>query len=120
MNKHEMIIQIKNFVTTDFSDILTSEVKILKLHALTSCGLVSGEVLSLEELQKIVNSNGSNLSSFSINPFACAFKMVNATEEIYNDILPLKNVEIFTNNSIFKFQYLILFHDQITGITATP
>ena len=93
----------------------------LRLSFVTGGGIITGDIMTLEELKEEFLGFASNkkehetLSDF--NPLSLVLRENDLQNSIYDSFLPLKDVSITNLEHVTKLNFLALFYDEIIGVT---
>ena len=94
----------------------------LRLSFVTGGGIITGDIMTLEELKEEFLGFGSNKkeheSLSEVNPLSLVLRDNDLQNSIYDSFLPLKDVSIANSEHITKLSFLALFYDEVIGVTV--
>ncbi|MHA4989115.1 hypothetical protein [Cetobacterium somerae] len=94
----------------------------IRLSFVTGGGIITGDIMTLEELKEEFLGFGSNKreheSLSEVNPLSLVLHDNDLQNSIYDSFLPLRDVSIANSEHITKLNFLALFYDEIIGITV--
>ncbi|WP_448821443.1 hypothetical protein [Cetobacterium sp.] len=97
----------------------------IRLSFVTGGGIITGDIMSLEELRAEFLSFGSNVANkkeheslAEVNPLSLVLHDNDLQNSIYDSFLPLRDVSITNSEHVTKLNFLALFYDEIIGVTA--
>lgn len=94
----------------------------IRLSFVTGGGIITGDIMTLEELKEEFLAFGSNKkeheSLSEVNPLSLVLHDNDLQNSIYDSFLPLRNVSIANSEHITKLNFLALFYDEIIGVTV--
>lgn len=102
----------------------------IRLSFVTGGGIITGDIMSLEELRAEFLSFGSNVANKNVankkeheslaevNPLSLVLHDNDLQNSIYDSFLPLRDVSITNSEHVTKLNFLALFYDEIIGVTA--
>lgn len=94
----------------------------IRLSFVTGGGIITGDIMTLEELKEeflVFGSNKKEHESLSeVNPLSLVLHDNDLQNSIYDSFLPLRDVSIANSEHITKLNFLALFYDEIIGVTV--
>lgn len=94
----------------------------IRLSFVTGGGIITGDIMTLEELKEEFLGFGSNKrepeSLSEVNPLSLVLHDNDLQNSIYDSFLPLRDVSIANSEHITKLNFLALFYDEIIGVTV--
>ncbi|MGL5367618.1 MAG: hypothetical protein ACRDAG_04870 [Cetobacterium somerae] len=94
----------------------------IRLSFVTGGGIITGDIMTLEELKEEFLAFGSNKkdheSLSEVNPLSLVLHDNDLQNSIYDSFLPLKDVSIANSEHITKLNFLALFYDEVIGVTV--
>ena len=94
----------------------------IRLSFVTGGGIITGDIMTLEELKEEFLAFGSNKkeheSLSEVNPLSLVLHDNDLQNSIYDSFLPLRDVSIANSEHITKLNFLALFYDEIIGVTV--
>lgn len=94
----------------------------IRLSFVTGGGIITGDIMTLEELKEEFLAFGSNKkeheSLSEVNPLSLVLHDNDLQNSIYDSFLPLRDVSIANSERITKLNFLALFYDEIIGVTV--
>lgn len=95
----------------------------IRLSFVTGGGIITGDIMTLEELKEEFLAFGSNKkdheSLSEVNPLSLVLHDNDLQNSIYDSFLPLRDVSIANSEHITKLNFLALFYDEIIGVTVS-
>lgn len=95
----------------------------IRLSFVTGGGVITGDIMTLEELKEEFLAFGSNKkdheSLSEVNPLSLVLHDNDLQNSIYDSFLPLRDVSIANSEHITKLNFLALFYDEIIGVTVS-
>lgn len=95
----------------------------IRLSFVTGGGIITGDIMTLEELKEEFLAFGSNKkdheSLSEVNPLSLVLHDNDLQNSIYDSFLPLRDVSITNSEHITKLNFLALFYDEIIGVTVS-
>lgn len=117
-SKKEFINLLNSLSTINENGINTTS---LQLVFLTSLGVIQGKLITKEDVEEdIVKKTGDNHGEMNLAHILKPkfnFNDLGQQSLIENDYVLLKNVKIISGNTNYNLSYLILFFEQIIGVT---
>ncbi|MBC2853515.1 hypothetical protein [Cetobacterium sp. 2G large] len=94
----------------------------IRLSFVTGGGIITGDIMTLEELKEEFLAFGSNKkdheSLSEVNPLSLVLHDNDLQNSIYDSFLPLRDVSITNSEHITKLNFLALFYDEVIGVTV--
>lgn len=94
----------------------------IRLSFVTGGGIITGDIMTLEELKEEFLAFGSNKkdhkSLSEVNPLSLVLHDNDLQNSIYDSFLPLRDVSIANSEHITKLNFLALFYDEVIGVTV--
>lgn len=94
----------------------------LRLSFVTGGGIITGDIMTLEELKEEFLGFGSGKkeheSLSEVNPLSLVLHDNDLQNSIYDSFLPLRDVSIANSEHITKLNFLALFYDEVIGVTV--
>lgn len=94
----------------------------IRLSFVTGGGIITGDIMTLEELKEeflVFGSNKKDHESLSeVNPLSLVLHDNDLQNSIYDSFLPLRDVSIANSEHITKLNFLALFYDEVIGVTV--
>lgn len=94
----------------------------IRLSFVTGGGIITGDIMTLEELKEEFLAFGSNKkdheSLSEVNPLSLVLHDNDLQNSIYDSFLPLRDVSIANSEHIIKLNFLALFYDEVIGVTV--
>lgn len=94
----------------------------IRLSFVTGGGIITGDIMTLEELKEEFLAFGSNKkeheSLSEVNPLSLVLHDNDLQNSIYDSFLPLRDVSIANSEHITKLNFLALFYNEIIGVTV--
>lgn len=94
----------------------------IRLSFVTGGGIITGDIMTLEELKEEFLAFGSNKkdheSLSEVNPLSLVLHDNDLQNSIYDSFLPLRDISIANSEHITKLNFLALFYDEVIGVTV--